>query len=342
MKKAMQFEKSRKKKVLYSGFRFAHHNEFAGYDLIPPPQAAYICGNKLPFGSFDPKSNLRKLNYVFMDFLTMVYGFFFDTVHYILPEYTGLFSPIILRFFGKRIVYTFHLDVLFWTGKTQGPFHFLVKFNMRACDVIIALSKAHEDALKKIYPFKEIVFIPHGYFFNGLLLAESELIQRKMLRKIIVVGSNFRDIGMLYKIIKLNPVENVHFHLVGLFRHVDDSIKRLENVTVHGRLTYSEYNALLNESSVLLLPLIFATANNALLEAYSFGLPVICSNIDGVKDYAVPGAFFFDDETGFWNEYSRVVSMSDEDYIQLSRQIYLNAQARFDWHHIRQVVGSLY
>ncbi|HEY6874648.1 MAG TPA: hypothetical protein VI298_18160, partial [Geobacteraceae bacterium] len=94
------------RKVLYSGFRFSHHNPGSGYDGIVNDQRHYVCGNKFPFGTRPETSRLRKINFILVDLVTLFRGFGYSTIHYIYPENTAYLSPTILRCLGKKIVYT--------------------------------------------------------------------------------------------------------------------------------------------------------------------------------------------------------------------------------------------
>lgn len=63
-----------------------------------------------------------------------------------------------------------------------------------------------------------------------------------------------------------------------------------ERVRWHAGLSAEELRQMYQEATLLFLPLLEATANNALIEAMACGLPVITTNIGGVSDYLPEGA----------------------------------------------------
>ncbi len=66
-------------------------------------------------------------------------------------------------------------------------------------------------------------------------------------------------------------------------------VRGLENLLVVSRVSDAELLRLYHQSDIFVLPLIDATANNALLEGLACGLPVVATDVGGTRDYVTPG-----------------------------------------------------
>lgn len=60
---------------------------------------------------------------------------------------------------------------------------------------------------------------------------------------------------------------------------------RDERVRWHANLSSVELQELYQSADLLFLPVIDATANNAVVEAMACGLPVVSSDLGGIRDY---------------------------------------------------------
>jgi glycosyltransferase involved in cell wall biosynthesis len=68
-------------------------------------------------------------------------------------------------------------------------------------------------------------------------------------------------------------------------KKIKNSFALAENIELKTDLTDAELLEMYQRSDLMVLPMFEATANVALLEAISCGLPVVVSDIDGVADY---------------------------------------------------------
>lgn len=317
--------------VLYSGFRHDHHNAGAGYDRVVPDGAAFVCGNMLPFGKQKIGSKGRSLNFLIVDVLTFFRGLRCSVIHYIYPENTAYVSALALKALGKRIVFTIHLKEDFWVGEPSSIFYKLKQINLRSADLVITLSQAQARHLQEIFPDKKIRFIKHGLEFRNELLSDDIVARRRERPKLVVVGSNYRDFEMLRRISLDMGKRGMELHLVGTGLSPAYFGDGAGNLVIHGRLSTSEYENLLLESFAMVLPLTFATANNALLEAHKFALPVVCSDIEGVRDYATSSTRFFKSLDAFWQTIDSLVMLSDSDYSNLCFAGRNDAKQVYDW-----------
>jgi hypothetical protein len=328
-------------KILFSGFRFSHHNLGSGYDGIVADRRDFVSGNELPLGNRHEDSRLRKLNFLLVDLLTLVRGLRYPAVHYLYPEHTAYLSPLLLRLLGKRIIFTLHLDDQVWLSTPRTAFRRLKQRNLKSADVIVALSTQQAQVFQGRFPDKRVRFVPHGLDMDGPAPAPEELRQRWGELRVAVVGSNYRDFDLLGEIIGKRSSRRVTFHLVGLDRDSRERFSRLPGVVCHGRLESSEYEALLRSCLALALPLTFATANNALLEAHRNYLPAVCSDLPGISDYATADTLLFSTPEGFWEAFDRLAGLDPLAYRELCLRSHDEGRDRFCWQAIRRQLAEV-
>jgi glycosyltransferase involved in cell wall biosynthesis len=106
--------------------------------------------------------------------------------------------------------------------------------------------------------------------------------------KIITVGSNFRDYGVVFDVARrLAHRRDLEFHVVKRFPAGTDIPA---NTRVHTGLSDGELAALYRQCHACLLPVTKATANNTLLEAMASGLPCVASDLPAIRAYTRPEA----------------------------------------------------
>jgi len=328
--------------VLYSGFRFHHHNPTSGYDVLASDQCDYVCGDKLPFGHYPETSFARRFNFFLVDLVTLFRGLNHSTVHYFYPENTAYFSPVILKWLGKKIVFTIHLSETTWIEPTRSVFRALKQRCLRSVDVIITLSSAHHRVFQSHFPSKTTRFIPHGFGFSRDEPSQAIFDARLRDKKIIVVGQNYRDFDLLERIVASRGNRRAEFHLVGAPENLRPRFESHASVVWHHRMDQVDYERLLESGVVMLLPLKFATANNAILEAYNCYLPVIATEVDGVVDYAIERDLLIGDAEKFWHCFDRVCDLTPAGYRERCVATHDVAKARFAWPTVRMALASVY
>lgn len=332
-------------RVLYSGFHYLHHNPGSGYDHVVPDRRHYVNGERLPFADRLESTKPRHLNFLLLDLITLVRALRYDTVHYFQPESTAYLSPWILRLLGKRIVYTVHLADSQWLGPTRSTHHRIKQKSLRAAHAIVALSSQQREVFGQAFPDKVVGFVPHGFTFTDVDEPTVELFDTRTRppRRLVVVGSNYRDIDMLESIVQQRGSRDVRIELVGMDEASRSRFGRYAEVVCHPRLDADTYDRLLWESFALVLPLTFATANNALLEAYRCYLPAFLSRIDGVTDYAADGdRSLFSSPAEFWSKYDALAALGPSELREYCIGLHTAARDRFSWPEVRAELADFY
>lgn len=107
-------------------------------------------------------------------------------------------------------------------------------------------------------------------------------------------GVWLRDLDTLEQVIGRVQAANpeIHFDLVvPEDRRNQPPLQRIaqrDRVTWHANLTDEELRDVYRQSSLLLLPLTDSAANTALVESIACGLPVVTTEVGGVRDYTEP------------------------------------------------------
>jgi len=106
-----------------------------------------------------------------------------------------------------------------------------------------------------------------------------------------------KGIDTLCRIInKVNKIESVAnkivFHIVGsgeLSREIKKLSKKYSNVKYYGYVSQGDLKRLYQVSNLVIVPSKWETVSYVCLEAQSFGIPVVASNIPGPKDIIIHG-----------------------------------------------------
>lgn len=263
-------------RILFVGYRDQRHSKFGGYDYIAEyPKADYLDAKTLPFGFIPVAKRGKKLNLLFLYMKALLISNKYDIVHFFYGDFM-LFTKLHRKTKTKYIA-TIHM-------KSEDLDARRVKI-LQSFDGVIVLSSSEKELTqqKKINSF----FVPHGFntpAFNKISITYVD----NNLINIFYSGMNYRDFSTFIEIVKFSQKENlnIHFYAVGQSQERKDKLQDYSNVTICKRLNDDEYYSLLNECDYNFLPLTFSTANNALLEAQSFGIKSILPKINGIEDYA--------------------------------------------------------
>ena len=194
---------------------------------------------------------------------------FFDLHYYYLHKWKK--AP-------KNIIGTIHHPV----NRVIGPPY--KKYLQRLSSAII-LYRRGVPRFEKIIGRERVKYIPYGvdtdFFYQS-----KEPNNRK---DIIFTGINGRNIEMLFRVIKKLGKTNqeLKFHLVvpKKYRYPLKKLANLQNIIWHDNLLEEELRDLYQNSSLMLLPMNQSGVNTAVVEAMACGLPVVTTDVGGIRDY---------------------------------------------------------
>jgi glycosyltransferase involved in cell wall biosynthesis len=120
------------------------------------------------------------------------------------------------------------------------------------------------------YPNEAVVSLRPRLLFSGVYLRNNEMLVR-----------------IVHRLLALRPEVRFDF-LVPLHARETSALKSLighSAVTWHAGLSDEELRILYQQSYLLLLPMSASGANTAIVEALASGLPIVTTDVGGIKDY---------------------------------------------------------
>lgn len=263
--------------------------------------------------------------------------------HYLYPEHS--------HFRGKRrkgedmrMLFSCHLP----SANLEAGRLSLLPFmeGLPAADGIILMSPDELEYYAALAPRTRIAFIPHGIDIHWFKPAcKRPSVADDMLR-VLTVGNMLRDFGKLAAVIRhVHEIKHAKVRFTVLASRANiENLRSLVGESawdiVDGRWGLDD-KALLDlyqDSDLMFLPLLAATANNAVLEAMATGLPMLVSDLPACRAYAADFAIYFSQEENAADLAKRIAEIdpASESMRELARKGRERAVSHLSWESIQR------
>jgi glycosyltransferase involved in cell wall biosynthesis len=189
----------------------------------------------------------------------------------------------VLRRAGGRLVASFHQPPAIFDAVVGARCAGRILPRLDAAIVTTAEQAGH---LARWMPAERIYHVPHGVDTD--FFAPAERRPRGDGRfTVITVGTWQRDFPLLERVARQLATRNgagMRFIVVAP-PATAERFGTLPGVEAHSGVSDEKLRALYRESDALFLPVVEAAANNTLLEAMACGLPVIATDLPGIREY---------------------------------------------------------
>ena len=212
----------------------------------------------------------------------------------------------------KKIVGTIHLPFKQWSEEGLR--------SLSKLDTAIILYEQEVTDFANYISINNIAVIKHGVDINFFKPGKSTAVEKN---KILFVGHFLRNFEMFYEVYQILEKKfsnELMYHFIIPNSHRQPAVLKkiidLPNTFFHEGLSDEELLEFYQNSYVLLMPMNDSGANTAIVQAISTGLPVITTDVGGIRSYG-------------GNEIFPVVNNNDsEKMAQLFEKYYTNQDYR--------------
>jgi len=209
----------------------------------------------------------------------------------------ALFIPLV-RLFGIKTILTYHSANYLhqkWGSIAKRILKLGERFGVKFADSIIVVSKTSGGLLEQEYKRKSISVIPNGVDVPGIVSGIETLKKQNLKpRKYIFTACRFVPEKGLYDLIEAySQIKETEYKLViaGDADHENDYSRKVkqmaettEGVVLTGFISGKPLQELFANAGLFVLPSYYEGLPIALLEAMSYGLPVLVSDIPQHKE----------------------------------------------------------
>ena len=259
-----------------------------------------------------------------------------ENFHFIYGENSYRYSGWFSKFRGNKIVCTYHLPPSIFIEKVQYTKH------IQKLDAIVVVASNQIEFFTQFIPRERIYFVPHGIdtdFFNPSI----PFLDRED-KVCLFVGDWLRDFKTLKEVICIVHSKDSSIQFVIVISPENfEYFKDMEGITLKTNLTDAELLRYYQKATIFLQPIIDCTANNTILEALACELPIIATDVGGIRDYVDKSCAIlvpFDASETMAEEIIRL--LQDKSRRQSMSKNARNKALDFSWRRIAEKLEKVY
>ena len=152
-------------------------------------------------------------------------------------------------------------------------------------DAVVVVGSNQVSYFSRYLPNNKIHVVPHHIDVTYFSPAENSKAE-SLENRIIFAGSMMRDFETLLGVAaKLKEAGSDYVIHAVTSKNNQEKLRAAPNIVCHSDIGDEELKELYRTSRFGVMPLLDCTANNSVLEMMAVGLPVVCTDIGGIRDY---------------------------------------------------------
>jgi len=219
----------------------------------------------------------------------------------------------------------------------------MTKKHLKKIDAIVTVSTMQQAFFSKFVGRDRTFFVPHGIDIDYFKPAAT--VKEKNGRvACLFVGSHMRDVETLVEASQLLKKWNKQIDIIAVTAPRNKQIiEQSNNITLRMGVSDEELLELYQQSDMLLLPLLGATANNSILEALACGLPIISTELEGIKDYVTEESAILVGKQDAKALAETVIQIASDKGLRKNMCIACRDQAiKFQWKQVAEKMREIY
>ena len=266
--------------------------------------------------------------------------------HFLFAERDYRYLPALRPERKHKVIGTFHAAPREFARVMKRTYH------IQSLDAASVGAKNLGPLLEPIVGKDKLFFVPHGVDTDYFTPSSKEHFPSKTC---LCVGHHHRDFETLAKtaswirkkdagvrFIVVDRVFSLYFTREEQ-RKIMESFTSAGNIEMQTNLSDAQLLELYQTSAMMVLPLFEATANVALLEALSCGLPIVTSDMEGIRDYVSRNEAVLVPERDPEAMAKHVLNLLEErDQLQKLSQASRKRALAFDWRVIAEQIKDVY